>query len=164
MTGVQTCALPILDALDDPPPPKEPPRVSPAPPPRPTPPDPPKEPTPPAKQALDIAGLSAGAERFMDWPEIMQVIKGAAKSVAMAFEGSAAYVNGDYLLIDAPEIAFDLMKKHEQRDRLREAVRQVTGRVYKLGPYRRPAAPQEEDPLEALAQRAKAAGVPVEEE
>ncbi len=153
-----------LDALDDPPPPKEPPRVSPAPPPRPTPPDPPKEPTPPAKQALDIAGLSAGAERFMDWPEIMQVIKGAAKSVAMAFEGSAAYVNGDYLLIDAPEIAFDLMKKHEQRDRLREAVRQVTGRVYKLGPYRRPAAPQEEDPLEALAQRAKAAGVPVEEE
>lgn len=158
-----------LEALDDPPPVKAPARARPA---EERPVDPPEEkrekpverPVPAARQGPDIAALSAGAARFMDWPEIMQVMKGAAKSVAMAFEGSTAYVNGDYLLIDAPEIAFELMKKHEQRDRLREAVRKVTGRVYKLGPYRKPEAVREEDPLEALANRAREAGVPVVEE
>ena len=47
----------------------------------------------------------------------------------MAFAGSCAYVNGDYMLIDAPELAFELLKRPEQRDRMREAIRQVTGRV-----------------------------------
>ncbi len=83
--------------------------------------------------------------------------------MAMAFEGSAAYVNGDYLLIDAPDIAFELLKKHEQRNRLRQAVLQVTGRVYKLGPYRKPAEQEEADPMEELARRARELGVPVEE-
>ena len=117
----------------------------------------------PAKNAPDIEALSAGAQRFLNWPEILQVIKGGAKSVAMAFEGSAAYVNGDYLLIDAPDIAFELLKKHEQRNRLRQAVLQVTGRVYKLGPYRKPAEQEEADPMEELARRARELGVPVEE-
>mgnify|MGYP000517878584 CR=1 FL=1 len=43
------------------------------------------------------------------------------------------------MLIDAPELAFELLKRPEQRDRMREAIRQVTGRVYRLGPYRRSA-------------------------
>ena len=71
--------------------------------------------------------------RFRDWPEILQRVRGDTKSVAMAFAGSAAYVNGEYMLIDAPELAFELLKRPEQRDRMREAIRQVTGRVYRLG-------------------------------
>ncbi len=74
------------------------------------------EPAPPPKQErpstprkrppVDVAALSAGAQRFRDWPEILQRIRGDTKSVAMAFAGSAAYVNGEYMLIDAPELAF----------------------------------------------------------
>ncbi len=155
--------IPGLDALDDEPAPRPQPAPKPQPAPPPQPPAPEPAPAPPAKNAPDIGALSAGAQRFLSWPEILQVIKGGAKSVAMAFEGSAAYVNGDYLLIDAPDIAFELLKKHEQRNRLRQAVLQVTGRVYKLGPYRKPAEQKEADPMEELARRARELGVPVEE-
>ena len=159
--------IPGLEALDDEPQqPQPPPAPKPKPAPPPEPPAPRSAPAPPpvpAKNAPDIEALSAGAQRFLNWPEILQVIKGGAKSVAMAFEGSAAYVNGDYLLIDAPDIAFELLKKHEQRNRLRQAVLQGTGRVYKLGPYRKPAEQEEADPMEELARRARELGVPVEE-
>lgn len=156
--------IPGLDVLDDDPRPEFKAPPAPKPPPPEPPPKPVEKPAPSAKASPDIVALSAGAQRFMGWPEILQVIKGATKSVAMAFEGSTAYVNGDYLLIDAPEIAFELLKKHEQRDRLRQAVRQVTGRVYKLGPYKKPAAAEASDPFEELARRARELGVPVEEE
>lgn len=130
------------------------------------------EPAPPPKQerpstprkrpSVDVAALSAGAQRFRDWPEILQRIRGDTKSVAMAFAGSAAYVNGEYMLIDAPELAFELLKRPEQRDRMREAIRQVTGRVYRLGPYRRSAEDTQEggaDPLAELERRAQEQGV-----
>lgn len=124
-------------------------------------------PKPAAKlsQPVDIEALSAGAQRFRDWPEILQVIKNSTKSVAMAFSGSAAYINGDYMLIDAPEIAFELLKRPEQRERMREAIRHVTGRTYRLGPYRKPQTPEETaDPLEELAQRARDSGIEINEE
>lgn len=115
--------------------------------------------------AIDVAALAAGAQKFRDWPEILQRIKGDTKSVAMAFTGSSAYVNGDYMLIQAPELAFELLKRPEQRDRMREAIRQVTGRVYKLGPYREPQeeTPAEADPFAELERRAKEEGIEVRE-
>ena len=83
----------------------------------------------------------------------------------MAFEGSKAYINGEYMLIDAPDIAFELLKKPEQRKRLREAVQRVTGQIYKLGPYHKPSqdGPQV-DPIDNLVSRAREAGLPVKEE
>ncbi len=121
----------------------------------------------PRKKApvVDVEALSAGAQRFRDWPEILQRIREDTKSVAMAFAGSAAYVNGDYMLIQAPELAFELLKRPEQRDRMREAIRQVTGRVYKLGPYREPQeeTPAEADPFAELERRAKEEGIELRE-
>ncbi len=115
--------------------------------------------------AVDVAALSKEAQRFRDWPEILQRIRGDTKSVAMAFAGSSAYVNGDYMLIQAPELAFELLKRPEQRDRMREAIRQVTGRVYKLGPYREPQeeTPAQADPFAELERRAKEEGIELRE-
>ncbi len=111
-------------------------------------------------QPVDVGELSRGAKLFKDWPEILRIIGENTKSVAMAFSGSSAYVNGDYMLIDAPQLAFELLKRPEQREKMREAVRQVTGRVYKLGPYSKPSdSEDEEDPLEDIAKRAKDAGI-----
>lgn len=107
--------------------------------------------------------LIANAKRFAAWPDILQQLSTGSKSVAMAFEGSSAYISGDYMLIDAPEIAFDLLKKSDQRTRLREAISRVTGRAYKLGPYKRAKAQAKADPMDELLQRARDAGVPVEE-
>ncbi len=127
----------------------------------------PKKPAAPKSQPpVDVEALSAEAQRFRQWPEILQVIRGTTKSVAMAFDGSAAYTSGEYLLIEAPEIAFELLKKAEQRQRMREAVFQVTGRAYKLGPYRPPASKESAsaDPLEDLLRRAEEAGIPTQVE
>lgn len=157
-------------ALADPPAPEEPALPQEPPPAQAGPPVPPPAPPPkpaPAKApsqkpaSADIEALSAGAQRFRGWPDILQVIKGTTKSVAMAFDHSAAYINGEYMLIEAPELAFELLKKPEQRKRMREAIFQVTGRAYKLGPYRLPGAKgDEEDPLIELMRRAEEAGIP----
>ncbi len=151
--------------------PEESPAFDPAPalqPPEPvSPPREPETPKPAAAKpvpAVDIEALAAEAQRFRDWPEILQIIKNSTKSVAMAFSGSAAYISGDYMLIEAPEIAFELLKRPEQRERMRDAIRHVTGRTYRLGPYRRPKAPEETDPLEELARRAKDSGIEISEE
>lgn len=122
----------------------------------------PKAPSKPAP--VDIEALSAQAQRFRDWPEILQIIKSSTKSVAMAFDRSAAYISGDYMLIEAPEIAFELLKRPEQRERMREAIRHVTGRTYRLGPYRKPRGEQKVDPLEELERRARDSGIEVSEE
>ena len=120
-------------------------------------------PAPKQQPAIDIQALSAGAERFRDWPEILQIIKRSTKSVAMAFSKSTAYINGDYLLIDAPRIALDLLKHSKQRKQIRDAIQQVTGRIYKLGPYCREA-DEKSDPLEELTRRARDSGIDVLEE
>ena len=68
------------------------------------------------------------------------------------------------MLIDAPDIAFDLLKHPEQRKRIRDVIRQVTGRAYNLGPYRKRDPKESIDPLEELTLRAKNAGIEVIEE
>lgn len=106
--------------------------------------------------------LEEGATRLAEWPEILRILKEYSVAISAAFTGSSAYVNGDYVLIDAKEMAFELLRKSSQRDKMREAIQQVTGRVYKLDPYR--AKKQEEaevDPLLKLAGEAEEAGIPV---
>ena len=73
-----------------------------------------------------------------------------------------AYISGDYVLIDAPnDIAFQLLRNSSQRDRMRDAIRQVTGRVYRLGPYNAAPKEEEQDPLAELAGLAQDAGIEV---
>ena len=68
-------------------------------------------------------------------------------------------MNGDYLLIEAPQFAFDLLKRPSQRERIRDSVKQVTGQVYKLGPYKKAGGTAaSDDPLDELEKRAQAAG------
>lgn len=124
----------------------------------------PPQPTSKPTSSVDIEALSANAVRFRDWEEVLKLFKGGAKSVEMSFANSAAYVSGEYMLIDATEFAFDLLKGREQRNRMREAILQVTGRAYKLGPYTRPKPPEEKDGLEVLTQRAVESGIAVTEE
>ncbi len=149
----ETEKLPEPEIFDKIPPPKEPPKRE----------EP--QPKPVAPPAVDIQALARNAQRFRDWPEILQIIKNTTKSVAMAFSGSSAYISGDYMLIEAPEIAFELLKRPEQRERMREAIRHVTGRTYKLGPYRKPETEDAAlDPLEELARRARESGIEIQED
>ncbi len=85
--------------------------------------------------------------------------------MSAAFNGSTAYVSGGYILIDAPnQIAFQLLRRQDQRDNIRRAIRQVTGKSYRLGPYRKPKEETGgEDPLSALAKSAEKEGIKVVE-
>ena len=122
-------------------------------------------PAKPAEAPVSLEALQTSAERMTSWPEVLQVLKGYSQVIASAFSGSSAYISGDYVLIDAPNsMAFELLRKSAQRDKMRVAIQEVTGRVYKLGPYQ-PAAAREEkkknDPLEEFAAMAENAGVTV---
>jgi DNA polymerase III subunit gamma/tau len=107
--------------------------------------------------------LQSGAERLAEWPEILQILKGYSRVIASAFNGSTAYISGAYVLIDAPnEIAFKLLRESAQRDNMRNAIQQVTGKTYKLGPYKSQAEDaQTEDPLSKLAGMAEREGIEV---
>ena len=123
----------------------------------------------PAKSGApaSIETLSQNAEPFDAWPEIIAVMKNYSASVAAAFGGSSAYVSGDYMLIEAPQIAFDLLKHASQRDKMREAIQQVTGRVYKLGPYKpqtgTDGAAKQENALDSFIRDMRASGITIEE-
>lgn len=117
----------------------------------------------PAKAAVSMEEIQANAKRLEEWPEILQILRGYSQSIAAAFHGSSAYVSGSYVLIDAPqELAFELLRKSSQRDKMRDAIRQVTGQVYKLGPYKPSEEKKEDqDPLALLTQEARQAGIEV---
>ncbi len=112
----------------------------------------------------NIEKLQTKAEKLTEWPEIVQTLKNYSHTIAAAFNGSTAYVSGDYVLIDAPnEIAFRLLRKPEQRENMRRAIQQVTGRTYNLGPYQKPKEDcRKDDPLARLARKAEDEGIPVE--
>ena len=102
--------------------------------------DMPQEQEPPEdkKGPVDMEALQQGAKRMTDWPEVLEYLKDYSHVIASAFHGSVAYVNGDFVLIDAPNsMAFELLRKSAQRDKMRIAIKEITGRTYKLGPYRR---------------------------
>ncbi len=121
--------------------------------------------TPSARTSRTLEELAAQAVPLTEWPEILQVLKQYSRTVAASFDGTAAYISGPYVLIDAHnEMAFSLLREPAQRDSMRRAIQQVTGRTYKLGPYR-PGATQavQQDPLQELAARAQAEGIDVVE-
>ena len=126
-----------------------------------------KSPTPVTTPTKDPEKLLKNIEPFSEWPEVLEALKTYSRTIAAAFNGSTAYLSGGYVLIDAKnEMAFKLLRESSQRDHMREAIQNITGKVYRLGPYR-PSGDSEksksEDPLVALAQKAQNAGIEVTE-
>ena len=110
--------------------------------------------------------VGGSAHVLEEWPEILQILGGYSKAIATAFTGTNAFVSGDYVLIDAPSdsMAFELLRKSSQREQMREAIRQATGKVSKLGPYRKKEDTHtvNSDPLKQLAEQAEQAGIDVQ--
>ncbi len=111
----------------------------------------------------EVQSLESGAERLVEWPEILQILKSYSHVIASAFNGSTAYISGPYVLVDAPnEIAFRLLREPAQRENMRRAIQQVTGKTYKLGPYKSQNEQEEtNDPLAELAGLAENQGIHV---
>lgn len=120
----------------------------------------------PRKSSPDMDTIMREATPLMSWPEVVANLKQYSRVIASAFEGTTAYVSGDYLLIDSStDIPFKLLQSSAQRDNLRKAVQEITGKRYILGPYKRPEEKKETvDPLDTLTSDLKKSGIDVTEE
>ena len=103
------------------------------------PPSPGKPAVPRPKKPIDTEALYRNAKPFTLWQDVIAGIKKYSTALASAFSQATAYESGDYLLIDTDyEIAFELLKQPERRDDVRRVVQEITGKVYRLGPYKQP--------------------------
>lgn len=127
---------------------------------------PPQPKKPAAKKKVDMDELYRNAKPFALWQEVVANIKNYSTALASAFSQATAYESGDYLLIDTDyEIAFELLKQSDRRDDVRRVVQEITGKVYKLGPYKQ--SKQEvtkDDVLDNFINQLKEKGVNVTEE
>lgn len=103
------------------------------------------------------------AELMDDWPKVLEVLKSYSPTVSLAFKNSKAYLSDPFVLIDSDnEVAFELLRKSSQRDKMRLAIKEVTGKNYKLGPYKKEKKSEVKiDPLAELADEAKKLGINV---
>lgn len=125
--------------------------------------------TPPQEQAKQprvssIDEIMKNCVPMPQWQDVLDVVRKKSISVATAFAKTNAYTSGDYLLIESEtDLPFSMLKSQHQRESMREAIKEVTGRVYKLGPYK-PTEKKEEkkiDPLKSFAQKLESNGVEV---
>lgn len=126
----------------------------------------PSAPVAQTKPSVNLDDIYSTATPMREWPEVINNLKQYSRAISAAFEGSNAYVSGDYLLIDTDqEIAFQLLKKSSQRDNIRKAVSEVTGKTYKLGPYKKPEKEtKKDDVLSQFIANLKDSGINVTEE
>lgn len=115
---------------------------------------------------VDLDEIYRNAKPFPGWVEVVENLKPVSRTIAAAFSGSSAYESGSYLLIDTNnEMAFDLLRKGSQRQQIRQVISEITGKVYRLGPYRRSEKKQEQtDPMQLFKNKLKDSGVEVVEE
>lgn len=118
--------------------------------------------------AVDVDEIYRNAKPFPNWKEVVENLRKYSKTISAAFDGTKAYVSGRYILIDSPsDIPFQLLKQSSQRGKIREAVLEITGATYSLGPYRPPEKKireEKEDPMEKLTENFKSLGIEVTEE
>lgn len=126
-------------------------------------------PVPASKPSMTPANLDEiykNARPFPDWVDVVSNMKPISRAIAAAFSGSTAYVSGNYLLIDTSnEMAFELLKNGTRREEIRKIILETTGRVYKLGPYKRVEEKKKEtDPLDVLKDGLEGTGITITEE
>lgn len=126
----------------------------------------PKPAKPAAKKSVDMDALYRNAKPFALWQDVVTNIKEYSTALASAFSQATAYESGDYLLIDTDyEIAFELLKQSDRRDDVRRVVQEITGKVYKLGPYKRKEKEvTKDDVLDSFITQLKDKGINVTEE
>lgn len=128
-------------------------------------PAPPVNPAPAGKTA-NLDEIYKNARPFAQWVDVVNNLKPISRAIAAAFSGSSAYESGSYLLIDTDnEMAFELLKNGSRREEIRKIILETTGRVYKLGPYKRAQEKKKEaDPLQAFKEKVVDSGIELTEE
>ena len=100
-----------------------------------------------------------GIQVVTKWGEVLAILRATCPIIAGVLQDSSAYIEGDRLLIDAPNSQFRTLVNGNNaiyRDNIRKAAETVLGRVYKLGPYHaKTTVTETNDPLQSFAQKLK---------
>jgi len=106
---------------------------------------------------------------FAEWPQVLTALSKTNVPLSGFLVSSRAFFQGSRVLIDCRNSMFlELVRNIQKaRDDLKQAIAQVTGQNYGIGPYNAEAAPEQPDqqptnPVDALLNNAKAAGIPIE--
>lgn len=115
---------------------------------------------PAAKPDVPVQDGSSEPE-FESWEDIVELIKGKNRMLYSFLEGSKAYLIGGRVLIDSPNSFFiDYMQKTgDAKEVIKNAITEVCGTRYGIGPYKKTEKKTEDDPLALLAKRAAENGI-----
>ncbi len=104
---------------------------------------------------------SASETEFENWEEVVEIIKGKNRMLYSFIEKSKAYLIGGRVLIDSPNDFFiDYMQKTgDAKEVIKNAITEVCGTRYGIGPYKKTEKKPEDDPLAALAKKAAEMGI-----
>lgn len=103
---------------------------------------------------------------FELWQEVLEKIANKNPALFGALDHSKAYTTANIILIDAKDELFSTFIRENEyaKNTLRETVEQVTGKVYRLGPYKPDnykVVEKESDKIQELLEKATQAGVDV---
>ena len=117
----------------------------------------------PAPQKQPAEG-APGRRMLTEWGQALDRIRSKNLLLYSILESSSAYEMGERLLIDSKSSNFSVMiRQGNYAETIRAALKEVTGRDYRLAIYKQPQAQPKKEPLDDLLRRAGEAGVPVDE-
>ena len=88
---------------------------------------------------VDVEDLRSNAVLMKDWTAVLDQLKQHSIALFSAFKNSTAYLSGNFVLVDTDnEFAFALLRESAKRDEMRLAIQQVTGKKFRLGPFKKP--------------------------
>lgn len=109
-------------------------------------------PPPPTPRSAASAEPSAnGLPYFAPWAQVIETLASKNRMMGSVLKGSDAFLKEDIVLIRSVNPQFvDLIRMPQNRAAVRDAIAAVTGRTYRLGPYKEEADAFQEDPLQAF--------------
>ncbi len=113
-----------------------------------------------------VANEKTAPVLFDAWQDVQTELSKSAPLLAAVLQGSKAYVQGEFLLIDSEnDQFFSLMRSDDPiyRTQIRNAVNAVVGRAFRLGPYKKPLV-KTTDPLQNIINKLKSLEVPGSED
>lgn len=123
------------------------------------------DPAPPQTEGSPAAaGEDAGLRFFAKWPEAIAALGKINRLMASTLKGSEAYEkDGDLILIKAGNPMFlELIRDgRKNKSDIKQAIAEVTGRQYRLGPLKPAQEEQKADPMKAFLSDMRSRGIPI---
>ena len=91
------------------------------------------------------------------WDDILEIVYELCPIAIGILGGSKAYIDGSFLLIDAPNPMFRTMMNSNEimRESIKRAAMQILGKSYRLGPYKKKPSSASDDMLAVVANKLK---------